>query len=962
MGKKGKGGKTEAKAVKQAAKPSQKEKDRQSKEEKAAQRLAVRKEKNLRRRGVSNGATTTDTELTEEQMKTVQEESLAKKAAARAQMLEDLAKRQKSDMIRASIAKSKIQSEKDLEEELVARAAMKARAAVLAEDALKRKNEESSRHYFPQSPLRSEGIVDPETASPIKKKYKNDEALSTVIEIDMDLEEKEDSEEKEDQPPLDAAVQEADANEPTFVSPPEPQSILRKKKSMLEAAASGVEPNVNPFFAPKAPGSNKEGIPPSEFANEVFIEPTITIPPKPKDFVGTDTKWAISQITDWFKQAQTDLAPEHSLILLSYLMTSKLEPEAMKNTKKYLQGTINSVKKYIHQFRVNTQAAGKGNSYPIYVKMRIGTNAFGEDLNQLLVDLKSVSSNVAVYKSTLQKANTNVINWILNSHRSFDVAWLTSYVEAVCVRLHAGTCNQSLPGLDKSAFEGRDRICLGFQWRPVYDGKNKEQRAEAGLEQTYAIHVISEKKDKSLARALLNSLLDSSGFARAVSLEFRLAPCFQNDNGPAERLKLLESLANHKHVQKKIISAIIPDLVSLDIRAPPSEEQVATAADDSATAVAEKKNPSARQLLMRLEKKGMPGVKVFTDVSLNFNKTDYIATLPEAWKDEGRFVAANAAAFLYRRFGEVGLSFFPDYVRKQVKAQGWNEEEDRPVTAGEEELNRALRPYDKDSAMTKMFDFSKMDDTPLKQDLQNPGQRPAKNSASKDSPANPQKLAFKDALSLADQSAYYNVNGTPREPSGRANVTFGDETTMGSGLDDDEFSIKSDEEAAKTVLEEDETVEETSVVSNKTSVSKRSAGSLAREKHYTNARDTFNNEIGRVKDRHAQEMAELRKQLETLKTNQSNTAPKPSDAQETHPANGTPNQVDSILEEPLSDEEEAHVDEELEAEIKDMEGWMRRNGISIPPGSTTEETVPTPPADPPNQSDHGAAEPPQTGC
>jgi hypothetical protein len=100
---------------------------------------------------------------------------------------------------------------------------------------------------------------------------------------------------------------------------------------MLEAAASGVEQNANPFFAPKMPGSNKEGISPSEFANEVFIERTITINPKSKDFVGTDTKWAISQITDWFKQAQTDLALEHSLILLSYLRTSKLEPEAMKN-------------------------------------------------------------------------------------------------------------------------------------------------------------------------------------------------------------------------------------------------------------------------------------------------------------------------------------------------------------------------------------------------------------------------------------------------------------------------------------------------------------------------------------------------------------------------------------------------------------------------------------------------------
>ena len=964
MGKKGKGGKTEAKAVKQAAKPSQKEKDRQSKEEKAAQRLAVRKEKNLRRRGVSIGATTTDTELAEEQMKTVQEESLAKKAAARAQMLEDLAKRQKSDMIRASIAKSKIQREKDLEEELVARAAMKARAAVLAEDALKRKNEESSRHYFPQSPLRSEGIVDPETASPIKKKYKNDEALSTVIEIDMELEEKEDSEEKEDQPPLDAAVQEADANEPTFVSPPEPQSILRKKKSMLEAAASGVEPNVNPFFAPKTPGSNKEGIPPSEFANEVFIEPTITIPPKPKDFVGTDTKWAISQITDWFKQAQTDLAPEHSLILLTYLMTSKLEPEAMKNTKKYLQGTINSVKKYIHQFRVNTQAAGKGNSYSIYTKMRIGTNAFGEDLDQLLMDLKSVSSNVAVYKSTLQKANTNVINWILNSHRSFDVTWLTNYVEAVCVRLHAGTCNQSLPGLDKTVFEDREKISLGFQWRPVYDGKNKEQRVEAGLDQTYAIHVICEKKDKSLARALMNSLLDSRGFARTVSLEFRLAPCFQMDNGPAERLKLLESLANHTHVQKKIMSATIPDLVSLDIRAPPLAEQVESAADDSATAMAEKRNPTARQLLMRLEKKGMPGVKIFTDVSLNFNKTDYIATLPEVWKDEGRFVAANAAAFLYRRFGEVGLSFFPDYVRKQVKAQGWNEAEDRPVTAGEEELNRALRPYAKDSAMTKMFDFSKMENTPLKQDLQNPGQRPARNLTGTDSPVNPQKLAYQDALSMADQSAYYNANGTPREPSGRENVTFGEDTTMGSGLQDDDLSIKSDEAEAVTVLNDNETTEESSVVSNKTSISKRSAGSIARSKHYANAREQFNNEIGRVKDRHTQEIAELRKQMEILKTNLATVGPTPPEVQETPPPNDLTNQANGDADDPTSesDEEEVYVDEELEAEIKEAETWMRRNGIPIPPGSTTEETVPTPPADPPNHADIGAAESPHTGC
>ncbi len=382
-------------------------------------------------------------------------------------------------------------------------------------------------------------------------------------------------------------------------------------------------------------------------------------------------------------------------------------------------------------------------------------------------------------------------------------------------------------------------------------------------------------------------------------------------------------------------------------------------------------------------------MKVFTDVSLNFNKTDYIATLPEAWKDEGHFVAANAAAFLYRHFGDVGLSFLPDYIHKQVKAQAWNEAEDHPVTASEEELNRALRPYYKDLAMTKMFNFSKMENTPLKQDLQNPGQRPTKNPAEMDSLANPQKLAYKDALSLADQSAYYNANRTPRKPSGSENVTFGEDTTMGSSLDDDDLSSKSDETGAETVQDDNATVKESSIVSNKTLVSKRLAGSIARAKHYANERDKFNNELGHIKDCHTQKMVDLQKQMEILKMNQSTVGPTPlevqetpppnnptnpamdstvgptpPEVQETPPPNGLTNQANGDAKDPMSesDKDEVEVDKELDAEIKDMEAWMCRNDIPIPPESMTEETVPTPPADPPNQADSGAAASPHTGC
>jgi hypothetical protein len=98
--------------------------------------------------------------------------------------------------------------------------------------------------------------------------------------------------------------------------------------------------------------------------------------------------------------------------------------------------------------------------------------------------------------------------------------------------------------------------------------KEQGQCTAAGMEQIFAIHVIHEKKDKSLARALMKSLLASTGFALVVSLEFHQALCFHNDNRPAEHLKLLELLRNHKHDQDKITSTMIPDLLSMDVHAP----------------------------------------------------------------------------------------------------------------------------------------------------------------------------------------------------------------------------------------------------------------------------------------------------------------------------------------------------------------------------------------------------------
>jgi hypothetical protein len=64
---------------------------------------------------------------------------------------------------------------------------------------------------------------------------------------------------------------------------------------------------------------------------------------------------------------------------------------------------------------------------------------------------------------------------------------------------------------------------------------------------------------------------------------------------------------------------------------------------------------------------------------------------------------------LYHHFGDVGLSVFLPYVCSVVKLQGWNEKEDRPITAGEEALDKILKPYTEDSRMNMVFDFSNME-------------------------------------------------------------------------------------------------------------------------------------------------------------------------------------------------------------------------------------------------------------
>jgi hypothetical protein len=112
------------------------------------------------------------------------------------------------------------------------------------------------------------------------------------------------------------------------------------------------------------------------------------------------------------------------------------------------------------------------------------------------------------------------------------------------------------------------------------------------------------------------------------------------------------------------ILAVILDLQSLDIRAPPTKDQmlIKDDPDDLAMAIAEKHNPTARTCIMSICKMGMPSVPLFAEVGVSFYGEDHVVTFAESFKEEATLTAANMAVVLYHLKGEVRLSFFLDYI------------------------------------------------------------------------------------------------------------------------------------------------------------------------------------------------------------------------------------------------------------------------------------------------------------
>ncbi len=131
-----------------------------------------------------------------------------------------------------------------------------------------------------------------------------------------------------------------------------------------------------------------------------------------------------------------------------------------------------------------------------------------------------------------------------------------------------------------------------------------------------------------------------------------------------------------------------------------------------------------RHLLMKIKKDGMPGISIFMDTGITRMSKEIVASYSKWWEVEGQFQATNAASYMWHIGGEQGLSFFPATPCPNVGESSRLEQR-----AGEEHLDAALQPYQKDLAMEIMFDLSGMETGPTMDDaLGNEDEWPSKDA------------------------------------------------------------------------------------------------------------------------------------------------------------------------------------------------------------------------------------------
>ena len=312
---------------------------------------------------------------------------------------------------------------------------------------------------------------------------------------------------------------------------------------------------------------------------------------------------------------------------------------------------------------------------------------------------------------------------------------MEDFINTVIEKIHTGCAMMPKYPKHKDPKIPPPKVALAF--KPIFNGMSKKEREEQGvkLDLVYGMHVIACHSQKAAVSMLIDFILALPTFTAINKLNTLMIPVHNRNGGPSEATKLKKAIGQQHYFQNNIYSAPVQGLLSLDV---PNSKKL-----------------MARTYIMSMKRDNTTDVFLFTDANPSWDGFAINMSFSKKFKNEARFKAENLAAYAFHDLGDPGLEFFSEDM-KAVKTMGWDDENNKPLTANNLKFDLALQTPEPDSQLGMMFDFSKMEEPKAEEHTSRNG-RPKKDMEA-DS-ASLQSAAFSV---MSNFSWFFNPDGTER--------------------------------------------------------------------------------------------------------------------------------------------------------------------------------------------------------
>lgn len=343
---------------------------------------------------------------------------------------------------------------------------------------------------------------------------------------------------------------------------------------------------------------------------------------------------------------------DESFVIYKYDKSNEQESDALLEPER-MPKMPSKIVQYFHKFNIKS----KGQPW---LHVRVGFNESEEVFFKNARELLSLD-DIKLSRKRIQVPRSDQIGWFLHSHDRMDGQVLSDYL------------NKYFIWYAEQLGEHHDPpIQCACSSRMITDGIPADKRPP-GYERTRAMHIEFPQSQMETGRRYVRMALTTEGIGHLFNIQLQFIPSVYYESGeqsPEAKAKKQDAILQQRNMAASVGTITTHAFTAIDR---PCKEL-----DDI----------TFRRLLLDTQSKD--GHHLFFAIDPHWSGTGYFVTYPKLLEKEAKSRLSCIFAYLVREKGTEVYRWATPATKAATEAMGWDEENNRPITAEEKEVSEAV--------------------------------------------------------------------------------------------------------------------------------------------------------------------------------------------------------------------------------------------------------------------------------